>query len=206
MNVCGLTKEEEKIFRKLNSPRKIQDFLNKIPINFEPEGDTCISPRRVLRENRAHCIEGAILAAAALWIHGKKPLLVDLKTTKDDFEHVICVFKKNDFWGAFAKTNHAVLRYREPVYKSVRELAMSYFHEYFKDDGKKTLRSYSLPVNLKRFGTEWITSEDNLWHIHDALDKVKHFNILNKKQARNLRRADLVEIEAGKIVDFKNSG
>lgn len=204
MNNFGLTKEEEKILRKLNSPKKVQDFLNKIPINFEPEGDTCFSPRKVLRENRCHCIEGALLAAAIFWIHNRKPLVIDLKTTRDDFEHVVAVFKENGKYGAISKTNHSVLRYREPVYNSVRELIMSYFHEYFKDNGKKTLRSYSMPVNLSKFGKKWITSEDNLWHIHDYLDKVRHYKILNRKQIANLRKADKIEIEAGKLVDFKN--
>jgi hypothetical protein len=203
MNNFGLTKKEEKILRKLNSPRKIQDFLDKIPINFEPEGDTCFSPRKVLKENRCHCIEGAFLAAAIFWLHGKKPLVIDLKTTEDDFEHVVAVFKENRKFGAISKTNHPVLRYREPVYNSVRELVMSYFHEYFKDNGKKTLRSYSMPINLLIFGAEWITSNENLWHIHDYLDTVRHYKILNKKQIRNLRKADKIEIEAGKIVEWK---
>ncbi len=204
MKQLGLTKKEEKILKKLNSPKKIQDFLNKIPINFEPEGDTCFSPRKVLRERRCHCIEGAFLAAAIFWIHGRKPLVIDLKTTEDDFEHVVAVFKENGKYGCISKTNHAVLRYREPVYNSVRELVMSYFHEYFKDNGKKTLRSCSMPINLARFGAEWITSEDNLWHIHDYLDKVRHYKILNRKQIANLRKADKIEIKAGKLVEFKN--
>ena len=110
-----------------------------------------MSPRLVLRNNKCHCIEGAIFAALALRFHGYKPLVVDLTASKDDFDHVIAVFKKDGKWGAISKTNHAVLRYREPVYKSIREIVMSYFHEYANDDGKRTLRSFSLPVNLSRF-------------------------------------------------------
>ena len=199
----NLTPKQLKILKKLNTPKKIQDFLNKIPINFEPEGDTCFSPRKVLREKRAHCIEGAFLAAFCLKLQGKKPLVVDLKTTKDDFEHVMAVFKKNKKWGAISKTNHAVLRYREPVYKDIRELVMSFFHEYFDNKGRKTLRSFSNPINLDRFGTGWITSNENLWKIHDALDKVKHFPILNRKQIAGLRKADKIEIKAGKIIEWK---
>ncbi len=199
-----LTKQELKILKKLNTEKKIQDFLNKLRINFEPEGDTCLSPRRVLRERRAHCIEGALFACLCFKLAGEKAWLVDLKTTRDDFEHVLCVFKKHGKWGAVAKTNHAVLRYREPVYNSIRELVMSLFHEYFTDKGKKTLRSYSVPIDIfKNQGTGWITSEDNLWEIHDYLDKVEHFKILTRKQIAGLRKADKVEIQAGKIVEWE---
>jgi len=199
----NLTKEEEKILKKLDNDKKIQDFLNEIKINFEPNGDTCLSPRRVLREKKAHCIEGALLAYLAFRINGKKAWLVDLKTTKDDFEHVVCVFLKNGKYGAVSKTNHAVLRYREPVYNSVRELVMSYFHEYFDNKGRKTLRSFSNLVSLDKFSFDWIVSEDNLWDIHDYLDEVKHFPILNRKQIAGLRKADKIEIEAGKITEYK---
>lgn len=198
------TKQELKILKSLNTPKKIQDFINKIPINFEEDKkDTCLSPIQVLRKNKSHCIEGAIFAAFCFQLQGKKPLLVDMKTTKDDFEHVIAVFKKDNFWGAISKTNHAVLRYREPIYKSIRELVMSYFHEYFKDNGKKTLRSFSNPVNLNKF-KNWEKSEKDLWLIHNYLDKIKHHKILNNKQIKNLRKADKIEIQAGKLTEYKN--
>jgi len=202
----GFNKKEVEIFKKLNSPKKIQDFLNKIPINFEPEGDTCFSPQMVLQKWRCHCIEAAILAAAIFRFHGYKPLVVDLKTTKDDFEHVIAVFKQYGRWGAITKTNHAVLRYREPVYRDIRELVMSFFHEYFEKKGKKSLRSYSLPVDLSRFDKRgWMTSKENLWYIDEYLDKVKHFNIMNKKQVANLRKADKIEIISGNIIEWKKT-
>ncbi len=146
-----LTKEERKIFQSLNSPSKIQSFINNIPANFEPNGDTCKSPRTVLKENKCHCIEGAILAAMILRYHGYEPLILDMESTRKDFDHVIAIFKEFGKFGAISKTNHAVLRYREPVYNSVHELVMSFFHEYFTDDGKKTLRNYSNPINLKKF-------------------------------------------------------
>lgn len=204
MQSFGFNKKEMKVFRRLNNPKKIQDFLNKIPINFEPEGDTCFSPRKVLQKWRCHCIEGALLASVALRFHGHKPLVIDLKTTKDDFEHVIAVFKQHGKWGAISKTNHAVLRYREPVYNSIRELVMSYFHEYFDNKGRKTLRSYSLPVDLSRFDKRgWMTSSENLWYIDSYLDKVKHFKIMNRKQISGLRKADKIEIKAGKIIEWK---
>ena len=198
-----LTTQQLKILKRLNTPKKIQDFLNSLKINFEENGDTCYSVSKILREKKCHCIEGAFLAAFCLKLQGKKPLVVDLKTTKDDFEHVLCVFKQDGKWGSISKTNHAVLRYREPVYKNIRELVMSFFHEYFDNKGRKTLRSFSNPVNLDRFGSSWITSNENLWEIHDYLDKVKHFKILTRKQIAGLRKADKIEIKAGKLVEWK---
>ena len=204
----GLNMEEARTLRALNTPKKIQDFLDKIPINFEENGDTCYSPRMVLREWKAQCMEGAMLAAAALRINGQKPFLMDLTATDKDFDHVVCVFKKAGFFGAISKTNHAVLRYREPIYRNIRELAVSFFHEYLDDDGKKNLRSYSLPVNLSRFDyLNWISSEENLWEIPEYLADAKHFPILRRSQIQGLRKADLPEIKAGKIVEWgKTSG
>ena len=200
----NLNKDELKILKNLNTPQKIQSFINKLEINFEKKGETCMSPREVLKTGKAHCIEGALLAALALRVHGYKPLLVDMKTGVDDEEHVIAVFKKNGKWGAISKTNHAVLRYREPIYKSIRELVMSYFHEYTDNKGRKTLRSYSLPINLSRFDkSDWVTEDKDLWYIHDYLDKVKHHRILDRKQIANLRRADRIELKAGDIVEWK---
>ena len=125
------TKKEIALMRKLNTPAKVQDFLNTLLFNFEEEGDTLKSPIMTLREGKAHCMEGALLGAYILSIHGCKPLILHLKTTKGDFDHVIALFQESGYWGALSKTNHAVLRYREPVYRNVRELVMSYFHEYF---------------------------------------------------------------------------
>lgn len=197
------TKEELKIYRKLDTPEKVQDFLNEIKINFEKNGETCLSPREVLKQGQAHCIEGAIFAASVLKFHGEKPLVLDLEATKKDFDHVVAVFRKGKFFGAISKTNHAVLRYREPIYKTVRELVMSYFHEYFTDDGKKTLRKYAL-VDLSRFDKQnWETSED-IWIIADYLAKVKHVEILTRVQEKSLRLADAIEIEAGKLVVEKS--
>ena len=196
-------RKEFGIFKKLNSPAKIQDFLDALPVNFEPEGDTCRSPLMALRENKAHCIEGAMIAAAACWYHGTKPLLLDLKTSRDDSDHVIAPFKENSLWGAMSKTNHAVLRYRDPLYKTVRELAMSYFNEYFLDNGKKTLRSFSTPFSLLAFDDEWLTSPENLWGIPEGLDASPHFEIIKKEALRRLRLAHPIEIQAGKLVQWE---
>lgn len=177
-----------------------------MPINFEPEGDTCLSPRRVLRERRCHCIEGAMLAALALRIHGHPPLLLDLEAAKHDFDHVVALFRLHGRWGAISKTNHAVLRYREPVYATVRELALSYFHEYFDSRGRKTLRTFSRPFDLRRLDSiNWMTSEDDVWEVPNALCDAPHQSILTRSQVAGLRRADPVERLAGELVQWKKN-
>ncbi len=191
------------VFKKLTTPAKVQDFINAIPINFEQAGNTCQSPLRALRNDTAQCIEGAILAAAILWYHGEKPLLLDLKTAKGDDDHVVALFRRDARWGAVSKTNHAVLRYRDPIYASVRELAASYFNEYFLDSGQKTLRSFSLPFELLAYQDDWLTSDNDLWGIYEDIDAVRHIPLVEKKTVRKLRLADAVEIEAGKIVEWK---
>lgn len=201
----GLTADEEKFLRRLKTPRRVQDYLESLPINFEPEGDTCFSPRRVLREKRAHCIEGAMLAALALRLQGRPPLLLDLTANRRDFDHVLAIWRERGGWGAISKTNHAVLRYREPIYKTIRELAASFFHEYTTDDGRKTLRSYSAPVNLARFDRRgWATAEDDVWYVPEYLADVRHYPLLDQKQIRALRRADPLEIEAGKLLAWRS--
>ncbi len=200
----GLGKKELKIFKKLNTPAKIQDFLNQMPFNFEKNGETDFSPMLVLEKKICHCTEGAVLAALILRLHGYPPLLLDLTANKNDLDHVVAVYQKNGFWGAISKTNHSVLRYREPVYDSIRELAMSYFHEYFDNQGRKTLRSFSPAVNLQCFDKlNWMTTKGEIDYIPEYLAKVKHFPILNRKQIRNLRKAEPIEIEAGKIIEWK---
>jgi len=186
----GLTKEEERVLRTLSTPIKIQNFLDELPVNFEKNGETHYSPRKVLREKKAHCIEGACLAALALWLKGERPLLLDLKTKLYDDEHVVTLFRQNGYWGALSKTNHAVLRYRDPIYRTVRELALSYYHEYFRDsDGMKTLVSYSKPFDLSTLGESWVTSEEDLWHLDDVLNAYPHYPLVPKANERTIRKA-----------------
>ncbi len=203
MNVGSFTKRENSLMRKLNTPAKVQDFLGGLPFNFEKGGETLKSPILTLRTRKAHCFEGALLGAYILSLHDFPPLILHLKATKEDYDHVIALFKIKGLWGALSKTNHAVLRYREPVYKSIHELVISYFHEYFLNNGQKTLRQYSEPLNLNIFGKDWMTEEGDLWKVDKKLDKIKHFSILQKTTIRNLRKADRVEIRAGKIVEYK---
>jgi hypothetical protein len=200
----GLSPAELAVLKPLSTPSKIQDFLDAIPINYEKKGYTCYSPRLVLRHNKAQCIEGALFAAAALWLHGQKPLLLDFRTLDIDEDHVVAPFLYRGCWGAISKTNHGILRYRDPVYRTVRELSLSYFNEYFMfEDGKKTLREYSRPFSLKRFGVKWITSEDNLFDISDALDGSPHYPILPKGGEKTLRRASPIERRAGMLAEWR---
>lgn len=192
----GLNKEEWGVLKKLSSPQKIQDYLNSIPFNFEKGGQTHYSPKQVLKHRRAHCFEGALLAACALWIQGRKPLLLDLVTRRPDFDHVLALFQQDGHWGAISKTNHSVLRYRDPIYKSVRELVMSYFPDYFLDDGTKSLRKFSKPYDLSKIGYEWIRTDENLASLAHRLDKSPHEEILTKSQIKILRKAEKIEVEA----------
>lgn len=201
--MLGLTEKELALVRRLTTPAEIQDFLNSLSFNFEEDGDTLRSPRCVLRERKAHCLEGALLAAAALWVQGHKPLLLDLipDRTKDD-GHVVALYKRNGYWGAISKTNHAVLRFRDPIYKTIRELALSYFHEYFLNStGEKTLRYFAGPINMRRFGNAWITDEKDLKYLHKAFDKERRFPFVPAKNRRLLRRADPIERTAGAVVE-----
>jgi hypothetical protein len=196
-----LTADERRLFRTLRSPEAIQDYLERLPTNFESEGQTCRSPRGVLRAGVAHCLEGALLAAAALWFHGRPPLLLDLKARRGDVDHVVALFVARGRWGAISKTNHAVLRWRDPVYLAPRELAMSYFHEYFKDDGRKTLVSHSAPFDLARRGGGWVTASKNLWDVQAALDLARHHPIAPARALRRLRRATPIERRAGLLLE-----
>ncbi|MFC1730582.1 hypothetical protein ACFL6I_09615 [candidate division KSB1 bacterium] len=194
----GLNKKELDLFKKLNTPRKIQDFLERLKVNFE--NDTCFSPRTVLKKKKAHCIEAAMFAAAALRIHGHKPLLLDLTSVDKDEDHVVAVFKQYGHWGAISKSNHAVLRYRDPVYKSIRELVMSYFNEYFLNNRKKTLRSYTNPLDLSIFDNyNWMINEEDMWEIPIYLAEMPHKKILNRAQLAALRKVDPIEVKAGDI-------
>ncbi|MFA6257947.1 MAG: hypothetical protein WC671_03010 [Candidatus Paceibacterota bacterium] len=209
------TKREITLMRRLDTPAKVQDFLDGFKFNFEKGGETLKSPILTLRARNAHCFEGALLGAYILSLHGFTPYLMHFKVIKGDYDHIITPFKVGGLWGALSKTNHAVLRYREPIYKNVRELAMSYFHEYFLNDRRKTLRQYSTLFNLKNLnkparphdnsgaGGDWAISEKDLWYLDKKLDKIKHYDIVPKAYLKKLRKADKIEIEATKIVEFR---
>ena len=200
----GLTAEEGRILRSLRSPRKIQEFIVGLHANFEEEGDTLRSVRGVLKHRKAHCIEAAFVAACALWLNGDPPLLLDLTANKDS-DHVIAVFKRGGCWGAISKSNHVWLRWRDPVYRSPRELAMSYFHEYTNNE-RKTLRGHSEAFDLRRFPVEqWVTGARHCWEIGAALDDHPHHRLITAAQARNLAPRDAFEMKADALVQHESA-
>jgi hypothetical protein len=201
--LLGLTKGEFATLRRLSTPEKIQAFLYGLGQNFELKGETCNSVRTVLRERRAHCIEGAMLAACALWIHGEPPLLLDFQAVHD-FDHVVAVFRRNGRWGAISKTNGIGLRWRDPVYRNLRELAMSYLHEYYNKRDRKTLRTYSLPYDLRRMApADWVTAGDGAWDVVDELEATRHFKLMSASHARSLLRRDPFERDVGNLLQYK---
>lgn len=206
-NLKGLlTKKEHSVFSRLNSPQKIQDYLDTLPINFEPNGDTLYSPRLVLREKTAHCMEGALFAAAALAYHGQRPLLLDLQTLAHDDDHVVTIFQEKGRWGAISKTNHTILRWRDAVYKTPRELAMSFFHEYYLDDGVKTLKAFSKPFDLRRYKPEtWVTTEGTIDFIAEELDESPHVSIIPNGARRRLRKTSPLERTVLKFAEWKQN-
>jgi hypothetical protein len=204
--MLSLSPAEVRLFKKYKTPIHIQDFLDTFPINHEKKGGTYWSPRRVLQENKMHCLEGALVAALIFWLQGKPALLMDLKTNGKDADHVVTLYKQHGYWGALSKTNHASLRFRDPVYKTLRELALSYFHEYFLDkNGQKVLRSFSEPFNVRKLGTQWITAEDDLQYIAEAIDTSAHHQLVPKKNLRYIRKADIMERRAGKIIEWRKN-
>jgi hypothetical protein len=201
-----LSPAERRVFQKLSTPQKIQDYLDHSPINFELAGETILSPRQVLHLKTMHCAEGALFAAAALVYHGLPPLLMDFQTLPSDEDHVITLFKQNDLWGAISKTNHAILKWRDPIYKSPRELAMSYAHEYYLWSGKKSLLAYSKPYDLRRYKPEdWVTADfKKVERVIEELDMSPHLPIAPKKVLKNLRPASKLEIKNLKNVEWKD--
>ncbi len=187
----GFRLVESRVLRCLRTPEKIQRFLDEeIRYNKEQDGPSCRSPRRVLRDRLGHCMEGALFGAAALRLLGFPPLLIDLEAVRDD-DHVLAVFRQQGRWGAVAKSNYSGLRYREPVYKDLRELAMSYFEHYYNPQGEKTLRSYSRPVNLKRFDhLNWMTAEEDVWEIPNYLCSIPHIRLLTPTMEARLGAMD----------------
>lgn len=196
MTAYGLTPRELRRLRALRTPALIQRFLDGLPYHH---ANTAWSPRRVLREHTAHCLEGAIFAAAALRVNGYPPLLWDLEAIHD-VDHVLAVYQYGGHWGAIGKSNYAGLRFREPVYRSLRELAMSYFEQYYNLRRERTLRAYSRPVNLKRFDRlHWMTTEISVWFIPEHLCQAAHTPLLTRLQESRLSRLDARSHAAGLV-------
>ena len=190
------TKDETSFLKTLSDADKIQGFLDSIDYNPVYE---CRSPRWVIRKRSAHCFEGALFAAAAMQFNGYKPLIVDLKAYNDD-DHVITVFKEDGYWGAVAKSNFTSLRFREPVYRSLRELVMSYFDFYFNIVGDKSLRSYSRPLDLTIYDSRhWTTTDEDLEYIGDKLETIRHYPVIDQKMIGNLKKASDIMLQAGML-------
>jgi hypothetical protein len=188
------TKEEQDFLNSFDDPMKIQDFLDSI--DYNPDS-VCRSPRYVIRKRSAHCFEGALFSAAALNFMGYNPLIVDMKAFNDD-DHVIAVFREDGYWGAVAKSNFTSLRFREPVYRSIRELVMSYFDFYFNIYGDKSLRSFSKPLDLSIFNkNSWMTTDEDLEYIGDKLESIHHYPVISESMIRNLRKASDSMLKAG---------
>ena len=180
--------------RALKTPARIQKFIDAVPYQY---ANTAWSPRRVLRERKGHCLEGALLSAAALRVNGFAPLVMDLEAVHDD-DHVIALYREHGLWGSIAKSNFAGLRFRAPIYRTLRELALSYFEQYYNLRGERTLRSYSMPVNLARLdGRHWMTSVDDVWCVPELLIAARHYPLFPDKVARALPRVDRRSFEAG---------
>ena len=186
-NSWGLSPAELRKLRSLKDPHGIQRLLDDMPYHLQ---DTAWSPRRVLAENTSHCYEGALFAAAALRVNGYPPLLVDLEA-EHDTDHVIAVYRVDGYWGAVGKSNFSGLQYREPVYRSLRELALSYFDLYFNMRAERTLRTFSRPVHMKRFDhLHWMTTDKPVWFVAEYLLTISHTPLISPAQAKRLHRLE----------------
>lgn len=200
-NAFGLLPADLRTLRALKTPVRIQKFIDALEYQY---ADTAGSPARVLRERKGHCMEGALVAAAALRVNGYPPLLMDLEGVRDD-DHVVALYREHGLWGGIAKSNYAGLRFRAPVYRTIRELAMSYFEHYYNLRGERTLRSYSVPVNLARLDRRnWMTDENDVWCVPELLIAARHYPIMPDKVARTLPRLDRRSFEAGKYGSVKH--
>jgi hypothetical protein len=190
----GLPAADVRLLRALRTPARIQQFIDGLTYQY---ANTAWSPARVLRERKGHCLEGALLAAAALRVHGHPPLLMDLEAVHDD-DHVVALYRDRGLWGAIAKSNFAGLRFRAPIYRTLRELALSYFDHYYNLRGERTLRGYAGPVNLARLDRQgWMTSEEDVWCVPELLIAARHHPLFPHRVARELPRLDRRSFEAG---------
>jgi hypothetical protein len=195
----GLTRSELAVLRRLSTPEKIQRYLDGLTYNLEPHGDTLRSPRRVIRDRTAHCAEAALFAAAAFRVNRRPPLILDLEADNDD-DHVLAVYRERGLWGAVALSKFAGLRFRAPVYRTTRELVMSYFEDYYNWDGDRTLRAYSRPLSLARFDRlDWMTAEKDLWPVVEWLAVVPHTKLVAPAVAWRLPRLDPRSYKAGLV-------
>ncbi len=192
-----LTKSERWLWVQFTTPMRIQAFLDKVPYSVET-GYRC--PLRVLRERMGHCFDGALFAAAALRRLGNPPLILNMIANDEDDDHILALYKRDGYWGAIAKSNFAGLRFREPVYRTLRELVMSYFEQFYNVERKKTLRSYTVPLNLKAFDKfNWMTSDPPIEKIGSRLDEIRKVRILTRGMIASLSLVDERAYRAGLV-------
>jgi len=193
----GLTPAEARRLRSLSPPWRIQKFLDEL--DYDVRGEGCRSPRRVLRERRVQCMDGALFAAAALRVQGARPLILDLEAVFDD-DHVLALYRVKGLWGAIARSNYSGLRFREPLLRTPRDLVLSYVEGYFNLRRQKTLRRYSHPFDLSFFDSRrWMTAEEDLWDIPEHLVGIRHYRLLTPAQERSLAPVSRVVFEAGLV-------
>jgi hypothetical protein len=198
----GLARDQARRLAALRSPARIQDFVNELDWNREPHGPTARSVAGVLEAGCAHCVEGAFVAAMGLWLAGEPPLLMDFAAARGDVDHVVALFRHRGHWGAISKSNSPNLRYRDPIHRSLRELAISFFPQYVKGR-RKTLRRYSVAVDLRRFDpTLWVTNPGFCHEVVDSLTGARHFDILPPGGAADLRPLDMVEVRGNAVEDL----
>ncbi|MBU1129002.1 MAG: hypothetical protein KJ949_00020 [Nanoarchaeota archaeon] len=189
-----LNEKEIELFNSLSTPKSIQDYLDNLKYNH---GEDCKSPRKIIQEGTAHCSEGALFATAALWNLGHSPTIIELKAINDD-DHIIAIYKENNCFGALAKSNFTTLRSREPVYKNLRELAMSYFDFYFNTIREKTLREFSDQFYLSNLENgRWLTCDKDLNYIMETFDNLPHTKLIGSEAEKNLSLVSQKLLEAG---------
>ncbi len=188
----GWTTQELKIIRTFTTPYKIQQFLDATTYSSESRYR---SPRSVLRDNTAHCFDGAVFAAAMLHRIGFKPMIVDMQAVRDD-DHVIAIFKKDGCFGAIAKSNFSGLRFREPIYKAVRELVMSYFELFYNVNKEKTLRQFSVPLNLSSY-KDFEFDDEMMEEIGSKLSDIPVTKLMTPSQIRLLQHVDERSYKSG---------
>jgi hypothetical protein len=187
----------------LKTPSRIQDFVSSLRWNAETAGPTARSVAEVLRHREAHCVEGAFVAAAALWLAGEPPLVMDMGAARGDVDHVVALFRRGRSWGAISKSNSPFLRYRDPIYRSLRELTLSFFPQYVKKR-RKTLRTYSVAVDLRRYDPAlWVTHRGFCHEVIDALTGARHFSILPPGVETHLRPIDEIEARSNLLKEYE---
>lgn len=193
----GFNQREIRILGQLNTPTEIQAYLDRLP--YSPE-ERYRSPRSVMRDRMAHCFDGAIFAAAALRRIGYPPLILDMLPNDRDDDHLLAPFRRNGCWGAVAKSNYVGIRFREPVYRTIRELVMSYFEQFFNVLGEKTLRGYTRPLHLSSFDRlHWMVQDEPLELIARRLDRLPRFRVMTPRMASSLSKVDRRSYKAGML-------